>query len=227
MSGNRLRIQAAERFVLGLIAFGLLLFVPAGTFNYWQAWVFLAVFTATSVGPSVFLLMKHPEVLRRRMRAGPMAETRPVQRFASSGIVLLFAALLVISALDHRHGWSPVPAVVSVGGDALVALGLGIAMLVVVQNSYAAATITVEADQKVVSTGLYGFVRHPMYFGALIMWVGISLALDSYWGLATLIPVLIVLAARIMDEEKVLREELAGYSEYTQKVRHRLVPYVW
>jgi protein-S-isoprenylcysteine O-methyltransferase Ste14 len=227
MSGNRLRIQAAERLVLGLIAFGLLLFAPAGTFNYWQAWVFLAVFTATSVGPSVFLLMKHPEVLRRRMHAGPMAETRPVQRIASSGIVLLFAALLVISALDHRHGWSPVPAAVSSGGDVLIALGLGIAMLVVVQNSYAAATITVEADQKVVSTGLYGFVRHPMYFGALIMWVGIPLALDSYWGLATLIPALIVLAARIMDEEKALREELAGYSEYTQKVRHRLVPYVW
>ncbi len=100
-------------------------------------------------------------------------------------------------------------------------------MLVVQQNSYAAATVTVEADQKLVSTGLYGLVRHPMYFGALIMTVGLPLALDSYWGIVLIIPGVIVIAFRILDEEKLLTQELAGYSEYTQKVRHRLVPYVW
>ena len=116
---------------------------------------------------------------------------------------------------------------ISLVGDVLVALGLGITMLVVVQNSYAAANITVEADQKVVSTGLYGLVRHPMYVGALIMMMGIPLALDSYWGLVVLIPGLIALAFRILDEEKMLAQELDGYRDYTEKVHYRLLPYVW
>jgi protein-S-isoprenylcysteine O-methyltransferase Ste14 len=161
------------------------------------------------------------------MHAGPGAETRTVQKIAVSGAFLSLAAMMVVSAFDHRFGWSSVPTAVSLSGDALVALGLGIAMLVILQNRYAAANITVEAEQKVVSTGLYGLVRHPMYFGSLIMMVGIPLALDSYWGLVIVIPGLIVLAIRILDEEKALEQELDGYREYTQKVRHRLLPYVW
>jgi protein-S-isoprenylcysteine O-methyltransferase Ste14 len=112
-------------------------------------------------------------------------------------------------------------------GNALVAIGLGITMLVVIQNSYAAATIRVEADQEVVSTGLYALVRHPMYFGALIMMIAMPLALDSYWGLALIIPGVPILAFRILDEEKALKQELTGYSEYTQQVHSRLLPYVW
>jgi protein-S-isoprenylcysteine O-methyltransferase Ste14 len=129
--------------------------------------------------------------------------------------------------LDHRFSWSQVPPVVSVVGDALVAIGLGVAMLAVIQNSYAAANITVEGNQHVVSTGLYRLVRHPMYVGNLIMMAGIPLALGSYWGLAVVIPGLLVLVIRVLDEEKLLAQELAGYREYTQKVRYRLVPYVW
>jgi protein-S-isoprenylcysteine O-methyltransferase Ste14 len=116
---------------------------------------------------------------------------------------------------------------VSVVGDALVAIGLGVAMLAVIQNSYAAANITVEGNQHVVSTGLYGLVRHPMYVGNLIMMAGIPLALGSYWGLAVVIPGLLVLVIRVLDEEKLLAQELAGYREYTQKVLYRLVSYVW
>jgi protein-S-isoprenylcysteine O-methyltransferase Ste14 len=161
------------------------------------------------------------------MQAGPTAETRPVQKFASAMAFLLLAVMIVTSALDHRFGWSAVPAVVSVLGNVLVATGLGVAMLVVIQNSYAAANVRVEAGQAVVSTGLYGLVRHPMYTGNVIMMVGIPLALGSYWGLLFLIPGLIVLAVRIRDEEKLLQEELDGYLEYTQKVRYRLVPCMW
>jgi protein-S-isoprenylcysteine O-methyltransferase Ste14 len=135
--------------------------------------------------------------------------------------------VIVLSVLDHRFGWSQVPPVVSVVGDALVAIGLGVAMLAVIQNSYAAANITVEGNQHVVSTGLYRLVRHPMYVGNLIMMAGIPLALGSYWGLAVVIPGLLVLVIRVLDEEKLLAQELAGYREYTQKVRYRLVPYVW
>ena len=130
----------------------------------------------------------------------------------------------MVSALDHRFGWSPVPTAICLVGDVLVAVGLGVVALVLIQNSYAASTVQVEAGQTVVSTGLYGLVRHPMYTGNVIMLVGIPLALGSYWGLVFVIPGLIVLAVRIRDEEKLLQEELTGYREYTQTVRHRLVP---
>jgi protein-S-isoprenylcysteine O-methyltransferase Ste14 len=219
-------LRVAVQSVIALLAFGALLFGPAGTLHYWQAWVFLGVFTALSLS-TVFLLKKDPAVVERRMHAGPKAETRPVQKVVAFGISLLFVALLVFSALDHRFGWSPVPPAVSLIGDALVVIGLGIAIFTVYQNSYAAANITVEESQTVISSGLYGIVRHPMYMGSMIMLAGIPLALDSYWGLVVLVPALIVFVVRIMDEEKLLTQELVGYREYTGTVHHRLVPYVW
>jgi protein-S-isoprenylcysteine O-methyltransferase Ste14 len=135
--------------------------------------------------------------------------------------------MLVVSALDHRFGWSPVPTTVTVVGDILVAVGLGVAMLVIAQNGYAAANITVESGQTLVSTGLYGLVRHPMYSGSVIMMVGVPLALDSYWGLVFVIPALVALALRIRDEEELLQQQLSGYREYEQQVHYRLVPFVW
>ena len=223
----KLAFQTAVASVFGLVFFGLALFLPAGTFNYWQAWVFIAVFTVATAVPNIYLAVRNPAALQRRLRAGPTAETRPIQKIAVSGTVLAVVVMLVVSALDHRFGWSEVPLAVIVAGNVLVAVGLVIAELVVIQNSYASANITVEADQKLVSTGLYGLVRHPMYAGALIMMVGTPLALDSYWGLVAIIPGLIVLALRIADEETMLRQELAGYRDYIQKVHFRLVPYVW
>lgn len=212
---------------LGLVAFGLMLFLPAGTFHYWQAWVFLAVFALSTWIPSIYLIRTNPAALERRMRAGPLAETRTLQRIIISVVFVCFPAMFVVSALDHRFGWSTVPAMVSVVGDVLVAVGLGVAMLVVIQNSYAAANVTVEAGQTLVSTGLYGLVRHPMYSGNVILMVGTPLALGSYWGLVFVLPGLIVLAVRIRDEEKLLGRDLPGYRDYTQRVHYRLLPYVW
>jgi protein-S-isoprenylcysteine O-methyltransferase Ste14 len=212
--------------LIGLVVFGFLLFVPAGTFNYWQAWVFLVMILATWI-PSIYLLRANHTLLQRRMRGGPVAETRTVQKVVIAVWYLSMAAMFVVSALDHRFGWSSVPMAICLVGDVLVAVGLGVAMLVVSQNSYAAATVRVEAGQEVVSTGLYGLVRHPMYIGNLITMVGIPLALASYWGLVFVAPGLIVLALRIRDEEKLLRQQLDGYREYTQKVRYRLVPCMW
>jgi protein-S-isoprenylcysteine O-methyltransferase Ste14 len=223
----KLLLQAVAASLSGLVFFSVFLFWPAGTFNYWQAWVFIAIFTVVSAGPTIYWGLRKPEVLRRRMRSGPIAETRPAQKVATVGIVTIVVAMSVVSALDHRFGWSQVPVSVVVIGQILVAVGLGLATMVVNQNSYAAATITVEADQPVISTGLYGIVRHPMYAFALIMIVGMPLALDSYWGLVTVVPAAAVLALRIVDEEKMLRQELAGYDEYTHKVHYRLVPGVW
>jgi protein-S-isoprenylcysteine O-methyltransferase Ste14 len=213
--------------LFGLVFFGVALFLPAWTFDYWQAWLFIAVFIAASIIPSGYLAVRNPAALQRRMKAGPTAETRPAQRIIISGIVMSVVATLVVSSLDHRFGWSSVPVSVVVLGAVLVFAGLSLAQLVVVQNSYAAATITVEDDQPLISTGLYGLVRHPMYFGTLVMMIGTPLALGSLWGLLAVAAAVPVLAARILDEEKMLIEELAGYREYSTQVHYRLVPYLW
>jgi protein-S-isoprenylcysteine O-methyltransferase Ste14 len=209
------------------VAFGLMLFLAAGTFNYWQAWVFLVVAALSTSIPSCYLLRTNPVALQRRMRAGPTAETRVVQKVLIVGGYLSLAATFVVSVLDHRFGWSPVPTAICLVGDVLVAVGIVVQMLVVIQNSHAAATVRVEAGQTLISTGLYGLVRHPMYTGNVIMMIGIPLALGSYWGLVFVVPGLIVLALRVRDEEKLLQEELDGYREYTRKVRYRLVPCMW
>ena len=220
-------VQAAISVPIGLVVFGLLVFWPAGTFDYWQGWTFIAVFAVATLIPSVYLAVKNPEALRRRMQAGPAAETRPLQKLVSAVAFGSMAAMIVISALDFRFGWSSVPAAVSVVGDILVGVGLTIAMLVTIQNGYAAANVTVESGQQLSSTGWYGFVRHPMYFGNVIMMFGVPLALGSYWGLLIVIAGLAVLALRINDEEALLTQDLAGYREYMQKVHYRLVPFVW
>ena len=219
--------QALATVPIGLVVFGLLVFGPAGTFDYWQGWAFIAVFALATLIPSIYLGLRNPEALRRRMHAGPGAETRTVQKVISVVAFGSLAAMIVVSALDFRFGWSSMPAAVSVAGDVLVAIGLGMSMLVVIQNSYAAANITVESEQQLVTSGLYGFVRHPMYFGNVIMMIGIPLALGSYWGLVLVFPGLIVLGLRIADEEDMLKQQLDGYREYMQQVHFRLVPYVW
>jgi protein-S-isoprenylcysteine O-methyltransferase Ste14 len=219
--------RAMASSIFGLAVLGLLLFLPAGTVNYWQAWVFIATATASTLLPTIYIARTNPAALQRRMHAGPRAESRTLQKIVITGMILASLGMLVFSAYDHRMGWSHPPAWVSVLGDVLVAAGLGIAMLVVIQNGYAAATITVETGQQVVSRGVYRFVRHPMYVGNFVMTVGIPLALGSYWGLLFILPSVLVLIFRIIDEEKLLTQDLPGYREYAQRVRYRLMPYVW
>lgn len=213
--------------ILGLGGFALLLFVPAGTLDYWQAWVFLGVFVGMSLLPSLYLVRVDPAAAERRMKAGPRAETRGAQQAVMTGLLLSFAAVLVVSGLDHRFGWSEVPAPIVIVGDIMVAVGLGAAMLVVFQNRYAAATITVEEGQPLVTTGLYRIVRHPMYSASIVMMIGMSLALASYWSLVPTVVGVMLLMVRIVDEEKLLIQKLTGYQEYTRKVRSRVVPGVW
>jgi protein-S-isoprenylcysteine O-methyltransferase Ste14 len=213
--------------VIGLVAFILMVFVPAGTFDYWRGWAFIAVFAAATLIPSVYLAVNNPDALRRRMQAGPGAESRPLQKVIIAVAFVSVVSMIVVSVLDFRFGWSAVPAAVSVLGLVLVAVGLTIAMLVTIQNGYAAANITVETGQQLSSTGWYGFVRHPMYFGNVVLMVGVPLALGSYWGLLILFVGLAVLALRINDEEALLKKDLAGYDEYIDRVHYRLVPGVW
>lgn len=220
-------LQLTGSTVGSVLFFGVLLFWPAGTFDYWQAWVFVAVFVVSTMGPTVHLAVKYPEAFQRRLRSGPLAETRMAQKLINIGIIAAVVAVSVVSALDHRFGWSAVPGPVVVIGDVLVAAGIVLAYVVIAQNNYAAATITVEEGQELVSAGLYGVVRHPMYVGALVMTTGTPLALGSYWGLIVVIPAVLAFVARILDEEKAMREGLAGYPEYMCKVHYRLVPGVW
>jgi protein-S-isoprenylcysteine O-methyltransferase Ste14 len=213
-------IRLAASSIWGLALLGLLVFLPAGTFNYWQAWVFIAVFTLATTAPTIYLARTNPEALQRRMKGGPAAEARPIQKIVVfCGFSGLFA-MTVLSALDHRYGWSAVPAAVCLIGDVLLAAGLCLTMLVVVQDNYAAATVRVEAGQKLASRGLYKLVRHPMYAATVILMSGIPLALGSYWGLLFVIRGVVVLAVRILDEEALLTQELGGYREYTQQVRY-------
>lgn len=222
-----LLVRVAVTSLVSWAVFALLLFVSAGTLDYWQGWAFLGVFTAVSLIATGYLAMVDPAALERRMHAGPSAENRPRQKLAMSGISVCFVATLVVAALDRRFGWSDVPVAVSVAGLVMVAAGLGAAMFVVVQNPYAAANITVEEGQPLAETDLYAAVRHPMYTGGLVMMAGMPLALGSSWALLVTLAGLVLLVVRILDEETMLAEELPGYPEYMIKVRYRLIPLVW
>jgi protein-S-isoprenylcysteine O-methyltransferase Ste14 len=206
---------------------GLLLFVPAGTIRYWQAWVYLAIFTGASLLISLYLIRKDPALLKRRMRGGPTAEKETTQKiimlFASIG----FIALLVVPSLDYRFGWSAVPLSIVIAGNVLVATGFYFIFLVYKENTFSSATIEVAKDQKVISTGPYALVRHPMYASALLYLAGTPLALGSYYGLLALAFIMSFLIWRLFDEEKFLAKNLPGYTEYQKKVQHRLVPHVW
>ncbi|WP_273734367.1 methyltransferase family protein [Mycolicibacterium septicum] len=209
---------------IGMAMTGLVIFASAGTFDYWRGWVFLSVLVVSGWASAIYFLRKNPAVLLRRL---PTAEERPQQKAIAIGVLSLWAAMIVVSALDHRFTWSVVATEVSLAGDVLVALGLAAIGLVLMQNNHAAVTVRVEANQQLVSTGLYGLVRHPMYTCNALLLVGIPLALGSFWGLIFLIPGVLLFALRIQDEEKVLEVELDGYRDYMQKVRYRMLPGIW
>jgi protein-S-isoprenylcysteine O-methyltransferase Ste14 len=209
------------------IVMGLLLFVPAGTVDYWQAWVYWSIFTGASALITLYLMRKDPALLKRRMSGGPMAEKQPVQKFIMLCVSVGIIALLVVPALDQRFGWSAVPLAAIVAGDVLVAVGLGLVFLVYRENTFTSATIEVAENQKVVSTGPYAIVRHPMYASASLYLLGTPLALGSYWGFVPIAAMMPFLIWRLLDEERFLARNLPGYTDYQKRVRHRLVPFMW
>ena len=204
-----------------------LLFIPAWTFDYWQAWTFLAVYFAPSLAITLYLMKKDPKLLERRMRGGPTAEKEPTQKIIMVFTSLGFIGLIVFPALDHRFAWSRMTPYAALAGDVLVAIGWLAIFLVFKENTFTSATIELAPDQKVISTGLYALVRHPMYAGALVMLVGIPIALGSWWGVLVIVAMIPVLIWRLFDEEKFLARNLPGYVEYQDRVRYRLIPLVW
>jgi protein-S-isoprenylcysteine O-methyltransferase Ste14 len=212
--------------VLAMVMAGLL-FVPAGTIRYWQAWVYLAVFGGTSILVTIYLIKRDPALLERRMRGGPTAEKRPAQKIIMLGTSTAFVGLLVVPALDYRFGWSRVPLGVVIAGDLLVAIGFYLIYLVYRENTFSSATIEIAEGQKVISTGPYAIVRHPMYASGLLYLIGTPLALGSYWGLLAFAVFVPFLVWRLFDEEHFLAANLPGYPAYQRQVRHHLVPFVW
>lgn len=206
---------------------GVIIFFAAGTMYYWQAWLYLLDFMVVSLLITIYLIKNDPELLKRRMRGGPQAESRRSQKLIMLLTSLCFIALVVIPGLDRRFGWSSVPTAIAIIGDVLVAIGFYFIFLVYQENTYTSATIEVAANQEVIDSGPYSVVRHPMYASALLYLLGTPLALASYWGLIPFVVIIPLLMWRLLDEEKLLRTELAGYKQYQERTRYRLLPGIW
>jgi protein-S-isoprenylcysteine O-methyltransferase Ste14 len=224
---NNLTRRALLEYARDIIGLAILLLVPAWTLDFWQAWVYLSFYAASVALITAYLWKKDPKLLERRLNAGPGAEKEQSQKLIHLFHRLSFFGVILLASLDHRFSWSHVPLVVVIVGNVVVALGFLILFIVCKKNTFAAATIDVTPDQTVISTGPYATVRHPMYSGFLVVYLGTPLALGSWWGLLIFIPGALVIGWRILDEEKFLSERLSGYTEYCQNIRYRLVPLIW
>jgi len=224
---NSLNMKAFAGLLFLLLAMAALLFIPAWTLDYWQAWTFLAVYFAASLAITLYLMKTDPKLLERRMSGGPTAEKEPTQRIIMFLASLGFIGLLVVPALDHRFAWSHMQAHAALAGDGLVVLGWLAIFFVFKENTFTSATIELAPDHKVISTGPYALVRHPMYVGLILLYISMALVLGSMWTLAVAALITILLLGRTAMEEKTLRQELPGYEEYTTVTRYRLVPGIW
>ena len=210
-----------------LVILVIAVFVPAGTWRYWQGWACLGSFFAPACVITVWVAKNDPALLERRMKAGPAAEKEWGQKVVQAMAAIVFFADFAIPAIDHRFGWSPVPAAASLAGDAIMVLGFAVVIAVFQANTFTSGIIEVSEGQRVISTGPYALVRHPMYSGALVMLYGIPLALGSWWGLFINLPMTAAIVWRLLDEERFLVKNLKGYADYREQVKYRLIPRVW
>ncbi len=224
MSRSRLVWQVLVRFGTGVVVMGLVFFVSAGTFLYWHAWLYMGILFIPMFFVFVYLLRNDPALLERRMH---MREKESSQKLSMKVSIFFYALAFVMPGLDFRFHWSSVPIAVVMIADIMVFLGYVVFFIVLRENSYASRIVEVEENQKVISTGPYAIMRHPMYFGVLIMFLFSPVALGSFWALIAMLPVAFLIIHRIKDEERLLSKELSGYEAYRQKVRYRLIPMVW
>lgn len=216
--------RVVARFALAPPVMMLMFFVPAGTWRYWEAWVYILVLCVPLVFAMWYLLKHEPDLLERRMR---LREKEARQRRILSFSLIPFLLAFLLPGFDHRFGWSDVPTAIVLLADVVVLAGYLLVMRVFMENRYASRVVEVEAGQQVISTGPYAVVRHPMYVGTLAMYLLSPIALGSWWAALCALPLIWVLVERIRNEEEVLVRDLPGYAEYRQRVRHRLVPGVW
>ncbi len=204
-----------------------LLFLPAGTLKFWQAWTLWGLFAVLMAIVCTYFMKRDPALMQRRLRRGPVAEKETSQKIIAALLSVFLVADFLIPGLDHRFGWSHVPPMMVIAGDLLIAAGFFVIFLTFKVNSFAAATIDVEPTQTVATTGPYRIVRHPMYVGVLLILTCFPLALGSYWGLLIAPFMFALIVWRLLDEERFLARNLPGYEEYCRTTRNRLIPYVW
>lgn len=220
----KLLLSALVKFLCGVLLVGLLLFLPAGTLSYTGGWLFVGVLFIPMLILGVVLFVRSPELLRRRL---DNKEKEGIQRgvVALSGVV--FTAGFVLAGLDFRFDWSQVPVAVVIAATVLFLVAYGLYAEVMRENAYLSRTVKVEEGQRVIDTGLYGIVRHPMYAVTVLLFLMIPLILGSWYSFAVFFAYPVLIAVRIGNEEKLLSAELAGYEEYKKKVKYRLIPFVW
>jgi protein-S-isoprenylcysteine O-methyltransferase Ste14 len=216
---SKLNVKAFVSLLIFFLVVVALIFIPAGTLDYWQAWVFLGVYFAASLAITVYLMQKDPMLLERRMRGGPDAEKEPVQKIIMSITSAGFVGLIVIPALDRRFGWSHMPPAVALAGDGLVILGYFAIYFVFKENTFSSSTIELAPDQKVIDTGPYALIRHPMYAGGLVLLLGVPVALGSWWGVLVIALIMPALIWRLFDEESFLERNLPGYGTMRKTCR--------
>ena len=220
----KLFIEAIVKFILGVLIIGLLLFVPAGTINYWNGWLFMGILFIPMFVAGIIMMIKSPDLLRKRLNAKEK-ENEQKQVVAYSG--LMFLAGFIISGLNYRYSWITIPNFVVVISSVIFVLAYVLYAEVLRENAYLSRTIEVQENQKVVDTGLYGIVRHPMYAVTILLFLSMPLVLGSIISFAIFLIYPFIIAKRIKNEEVVLEKELEGYSEYKNKVKYKLIPFIW
>lgn len=220
----KLILNALTKYLAGLLLVMLLLFLPAGTVNYPNGWLFIALLFLPMLLLGIVLLLKAPELLEKRLN---VKEKSGEQRQVVAGFGLVFLAGFLLSGLDFRFGWSRLPGWLVMLAAVLLLLSYGMYAEVMRENAWLSRTVEVQEGQKVVDTGLYGIVRHPMYTATILLFLSIPLVLGSFWGFVVFLAYPLLIAKRIRQEEALLERELEGYSDYKQRIKYRLIPFVW
>ena len=220
----KLFINALTKFFCGFLLVGLLVFLPAGTLAFAKGWLLMGLLFGPMFVAGLVMLRKSPEFLEKRL---DVKEKRSAQQGVVKLSGLMFIAGFVVAGLDFRFGWSHMPRAVTVAAAVLFLLAYALYAEVMRENAYLSRTIKVEEGQTVVSTGLYGIVRHPMYMATLLLFLVMPLVLGSWWALIPFVLYPAIIISRLKDEEVLLTKELAGYEEYKQKVKYRLIPFIW
>ena len=224
MTKKNLLISARTNFLAGLVIMGLILFLPAGTWNYFNGWIFLALLFIPMLVLGIVLFVKAPALLEKRLQS---KEKENTQKGVVAASALMFLGAFVLAGLDFRFGWTPVPKWLVLVAAVILLASYAMYAEVMRENAYLSRTVEVQENQKVVDTGLYGVIRHPMYTATIFLFLAIPLVLGSWISFVIMLLYPAAIVARIGNEEKVLEEGLQGYAEYKKKVKYRILPLIW